>query len=149
NATAGFYGITGKHTRAHLLRSVYEGIAYSTYMQVKQLREVVKVKEIRIAGGGSKSRIWTKILTDVMNLPIKVPKGSELGARGAALCAGVGVGVFKDHRSALEEFTSIVYEQTPDKEDVKKYFKFYQLFEKSIKQAEVIWNGLETIRSTL
>jgi len=138
-ARAGFYGITGRHTRHHLLRAVYEGVAYSTYLQVRQLEEVVKIKEVRIAGGGAKSKIWTKILSDVMDKPIKVPEGSELGAKGVALTAGICAGIFKDHRSALEAFTSVAYEQVPSEEDAKKYGKLYQLFEKTIKYSEPMW----------
>jgi len=74
-----------------------------------------------------------------MDKPIKVPEGSELGAKGVALTAGICAGIFKDHRSALEAFTSVAYEQVPSEEDAKKYGKLYQLFEKTIKYSEPMW----------
>ncbi len=146
NAKAGFYGIDGRHSQKHLLRAVYEGVAYLSFMQIEDLRKVVDIKEARIAGGGSKSRIWVQIFSDVMNFPIKVPRSSELGALGAIMIAGICTGVYRNHETAVREATSVSYESIPNPENVQKYRSIYKIFKKSIYRMSETWNELESLR---
>jgi sugar (pentulose or hexulose) kinase len=144
-ATAGFYGVTGKHTRKHLLRSVYEGVAYSTLMQVEEMKKLTKIKDIYVAGGGAKSKVWVNIMSNVLNFPLKIPAGTEIGARGAAICAGVSANVFKDLISATKSFTSLSYERYPIVEEVKKYEQFYRIWSDTAKVFSYIWKNLSKI----
>ena len=142
-AKAGFYGIAGWHNRAHLLRALYEGVAFATNICVENLRRVTEIKEVRIAGGGARSKIWTQIFADVIGYPIKVPDGLELGARGAAICSGISIGVYRDHKVAVKEATSISRRHTPKKENKIKYKSIYNRFKDSIKDASHIWDKLQ------
>ncbi|MBS7645935.1 MAG: FGGY-family carbohydrate kinase [Candidatus Bathyarchaeia archaeon] len=142
-AKAGFYGIAGWHGRAHLLRALYEGIAFATNMCVENLKRVTEIKEVRIAGGGARSKIWTQIFSDVTGYPIGVPDGTELGARGAAMCAGISIGVYKDHRAAVREATSISRRHVPKSENEIRYKSIYSKFKDSIRDASRIWDRLQ------
>jgi len=53
-----------------------------------------------VIGGGARSLVWSQMFADALGMPLEVPQGSEIGARGAALCAGIGAGVYADYADA-------------------------------------------------
>jgi sugar (pentulose or hexulose) kinase len=91
-ARAQFVGLTREHTKSDLLRAVYEGVA----LAIRDCYTTMNfaVHQIRLSGGGARSRIWGQIIADTVGAPVVIPNGSEFGTRGAALLAGVGVGWF-------------------------------------------------------
>lgn len=100
-------GLTWSHTAAHLYRAVLEGVAleYCIYRDVlTALNPALKIREIRITGGGQQSRLWNQIKADALGLPvvqIARPEGAPLGA---ALLAGFGVGLFTSLDAAAAEW---------------------------------------------
>jgi L-xylulokinase len=106
SARAAFLGIGAWHHRAHLQRAVYEGVAFSHLDHVNNLRAVVPIDEARLTGGGANSAEWCQMFADVLDMPVVVPPWSEIGARGAALDAGVAVGVYGSHAAAAAEASS-------------------------------------------
>ena len=101
-ARGGFIGLTSNHGKGHFARSVLEGVAYSL-RQVYELTisadpELARESgEVVLAGGGAASPLWRQIIADVFNLPVRTVYGSaEGGSFGAALVAGVAVGVWPD-----------------------------------------------------
>jgi xylulokinase len=118
NARGVFLGITRKHTRAHLLRAVYEGVALnlkSIYLALKELE--VRLDEMRIIGGGAKSRLWVQILANALGVPITVTIAPlEATALGAAMVGAVGVGFVKDLRAAAERFVGLSEKVKPGPE---------------------------------
>ena len=92
-ASAGFLGLHGWHGKAHMLRAVYEGVVFSHKTHVDRLLgHRGGAQAARIAGGAAKSEVWVQMFADVLQLPIELTDCEELGAMGAAMCAGVGVG---------------------------------------------------------
>src|SRR5690606_32813140 len=70
-ARAGFYGMAGWHTRAHLLRAVYEGVVYGHLSHVETLRAAgLTMNEARLTGGGSRSAVWAQMFADALQMPI-------------------------------------------------------------------------------
>jgi len=140
-ARAGFYGVAGWHTRKHLLRALYEGVALCHYDHVKDFFEKgIKVVDARLAGGGARSKPWSQMFADIIGIPIKVPSGTELGARGVAMSAGIGVGLYKDHKTAVEEAVSITREHKPVKENVEKYRILYGAYKRTIDAMSQAWD---------
>jgi autoinducer 2 (AI-2) kinase len=84
--------------RGHLSRAVLEGLAYGIQLNIDQLLGFAGVKPniIHFAGGMSRSRLVAQILSEVSNYPVEVSVMSEASALGAAICAGVGVGLYPD-----------------------------------------------------
>jgi L-xylulokinase len=108
NARAGFYGVGGWHTRDHLLRAVYEGIVYTHLSHLDKLRRCgVVVNSARLTGGGARSPVWAQMFADALQIPIEVVQGEEMGARGAALCAGIGAGVYRDYADAARQVVQV------------------------------------------
>jgi len=115
NARAGFYGIAGWHTRAYLLRALYEGVVFGHRTHIDRLRRAgALMGTIRLTGGGSRSRVWAAMFADVLGAEIEVPAASEVGALGAAMVAGIGVGLYKDVVDAAEQAVSVSRRHAPD-----------------------------------
>lgn len=99
-ARGGWIGLTAKHTRAHLLRSMVEGVSYS----LKDCLDIVEslgidIQTVRASGGGAKSPFWREMLANIFARPITTLETQEGSAYGAALLAMTGSG----HYSTVEE----------------------------------------------
>src|SRR6202045_628860 len=95
NARGALVGLTAQHTRAHVIRAILEGVAFSLRDTFTIFRELgVPVKSIRLGGGGARSSLWQQIQADIYGMPVDLIAAEEGAAYGAALLAGVGAGVW-------------------------------------------------------
>src|SRR5258706_16443619 len=84
-------GLTASHTRAHVIRAILEGVAYSLRDTFTIFQEIeVPVKTIRLGGGGARSRLWRQIQADVYGQQVETVEAEEGAAYVAAILAGVG-----------------------------------------------------------
>jgi sugar (pentulose or hexulose) kinase len=134
-----FFGLGDWTTRAHLLRAVFEGVAFSTRHNMDAMIKEGKLETTYISGGGSKSQVWCQIIADCLGSRIKVPAGADAGSRGAAINAGVAVGAFKDHAEGVKRMVKIGREQSPIAQNVSKYDQLYQMYKHLIKAVWPIW----------
>lgn len=111
DARAQFTGITLRHTRAVLLRAVYEGVVLSALDCYRTLG--LPVRTLRLAGGGSRSAFWAQMFADALGCPVVTVEGSEAGARGAAINAGVAVGIYADYDAGVARTVRPAREFTP------------------------------------
>ena len=96
NARGGWIGLTAKHTRADLIRSLLEGVSYSQKDGLDIIEKMgVSVNSVRVSGGGARSAFWRQMLADVFNQRVAVLESEEGSAYGAALLALVGTGEFR------------------------------------------------------
>ncbi|MFQ3565792.1 MAG: xylulokinase [Aggregatilineales bacterium] len=95
-ARGAFVGLTVRHSKAHLTRAVLEGVAFG----LRDAFELIAAAglpaelQVRVSGGGAKSRLWRQILADILNAPLMTTSTTEGAAYGAALLAAVGAGVY-------------------------------------------------------
>jgi xylulokinase len=102
-ATGAIVGLTLATTRAHVIKAILEGVTYEMALNLRLLREGgAEIAELRAIGGGAKSATWLQLKADVMGQPIMVLDVSEAPARGAAILAGVGAGVFSSAAETAE-----------------------------------------------
>lgn len=102
-ARGGWIGLTARHTRAHLLRAVVEGVAFTMGRILTILRETgVPVREVRLGGGGARSPLWRQVQADVYGCEVTLPTTEEGPALGAVLLAGVGAGVWESVAAACD-----------------------------------------------
>jgi L-xylulokinase len=145
-ARAGFYGVAGWHTRAHLLRALYEGVVFCHLSHIEKLRAAgAQINLARMTGGGSRSQVWTQMFADTIQLPMEVSDGTELGARGAALSAGIGAGVYRDYAEAVEQAVSIVRVQEPIPANTLLYLERYAEYQRLIKVMQEPWKALNKL----
>ncbi len=125
---ASFVGATMSHQKAHFFRAVLEGIAYSLLDSQQVISELgLSLQDIRIIGGGAKSPLWRRIIADVMGMPVMVPRAGD-ASFGAALIAGVGIGLFPDARSAAEHCVRFEESITPDPENHETYRRYFAIY---------------------
>ncbi len=109
-ARAQFSGLHPGHTRRDMLRAVYEGVALAIRDCFTAMN--APVVDLQLIGGGAKSPLWGQMIADCCGVRVTVPAGSEFGARGAALLAGVGAG-WLSNTASLEAVTPH-HTYTPD-----------------------------------
>jgi len=125
-----FVGLSARHGRAHLIRAVMEGVAFSQRECLDVFREMgVDVDCMTVCGGGGKSPLWRQMLADVYNCPVNTLKVDEGGALGAALLAGVGAGAYKSVEEACDAVVQYNEPQNPSP-NVNAYESYYQLYKK-------------------
>lgn len=112
-----FYGLSYDKTRGHMIRAVLEGVAYSLEHNLRTARETgAEAGVLNAMGGAANSLLWTQIKADVTGKTIQVPASDTATTLGAALLAGVGCGVYKDHGEAVRRTIQITRVQEPDME---------------------------------
>lgn len=139
DATGGFFGLRGWHTRGHLLRALFEGVAFNHKTHVNLLREAFDVKRVRLTGGGSTSRTWSQIFADALGETVEVTGAGETGALGAALCAGVGVGTYDSLEDATENVVRAFRTHEPDPRNTEQLAEAYETHLALVERLEPVW----------
>src|SRR5580693_4949432 len=94
-ARGGWIGLTARHTRADLIRSLLEGVSYSQKDCLDIIEQMgVSIRSVRASGGGARSPFWRQMLADVFGKRVVTLQTQEGSAYGAALLALVGTGVY-------------------------------------------------------
>ena len=129
-ARGAFVGLTVRHERKHLTRSVLEGVGFGLRDSFTLIEGsgLPKAKQVLISGGGAKSPYWRQILADVLNASLSTVNTSEGAAFGTALLAGAGVGIWPDIDSAHQKVIRITGTTHPDPEAAEKYDVHYRLY---------------------
>lgn len=140
NARAGFYGIAGWHGKAHMMRALFEGVAFGHRRHVETLRGAgASIRDATLSGGGSRSTIWPQIFADVLEMPVTVARSRETGALGAAIAAGTGIGLFADYAAGAGAMTSAArhYEPAPGASEI--YARRYGLYAELAEIMRPVW----------
>jgi L-xylulokinase len=147
HAKGSFIGLSNYHTRAHMMRSVYEGIAFSHKYHFDRLLATrdQPVREIRLAGGVANSKVWTQIFADVMQHPITTVDVNETGALGCAMAAAVATGVYRDFTEAEKQMVKIKGRTEPVPANKINYEKKYELYLQLINSLDGVWNNIQQL----
>jgi len=123
-----FVGLSSGTESGQLSRAVLEGVAYELQRILDSVSECFSVTNRRLvaAGGGTRNRLLMQIKADVSGLPIVIPAVDEATCLGAALAAGIGAGVYRDFKDALDRvaFSEQVIE--PDQPRHELYRERYE-----------------------
>src|SRR5438270_7840959 len=131
HARGALVGLTASHTRAHVVRAILEGVAFSlrdTFEIFKEMK--VSVEEIRLGGGGARSELWRQIQADTYGREAKTVAAEEGAAYGAALLAGVAAGGWPSVDAACDAVVRIASTIEPDAESVRILSRHYEEFRK-------------------
>jgi L-xylulokinase len=136
-ASGTLLGMRARYHRGHVLRAIYEGVAFGHRTHLDRLLKVREMPaRIRVSGGAARSDVWMQILADVFQRPVDVPDGSELGALGAAIAAAVGIGWYPSYPAACAAMVRLtrVFQPNPDLAEVyqakyRRYTRFLELME--------------------
>lgn len=133
HARAALVGLSASHTRAHIIRAVLEGVAFSLRDSLTILEEMrVPVESIRLGGGGARSGLWQQIQADIYGRRVELLTAEEGAAYGAALLAGVGAGAWESVDAACQRAITVASRVDPEPEVVARldaqYAKFRRLY---------------------
>jgi len=125
-----FFGLSLKHHQTHLVRAVMEGVVFALRDCLEVFKELgINMEQVIASGGGAKSRVWRQIQADIFNKEISMTQSSEPAAMGAAILAGVGVGIYKDVEDGCRKAVKLKEEKTkPIPENVDIYNKQYEIY---------------------
>jgi xylulokinase len=122
DARGGWIGLTARHDRPALIRSLMEGVTYGMADQLDILDQMsIGVKTVRLSGGGARSDFWRQLQADIYGRPVAVTNADEGPAYGVALLAGVGTGVWKSVPEACKASISETDRLRPRKKHADAY----------------------------
>lgn len=128
-ARATFIGMTMDTTREEMTQAVLEGVAFGLRDSLEVARSLgIQIERTKICGGGAKSRLWKKIIANVMNLKVDVIESEEGPGYGGAILAAVGCGEYSSVEEAADKLVKVVDTVEPEAELVAKYEERYQKF---------------------
>jgi xylulokinase len=131
NARGALVGLTAQHTRAHVIRAILEGVAFSLRDTFTIFRDLgVPVKSIRLGGGGARSPLWQQIQADVYGMPVNLIAAEEGAAYGAGLLAGVGAGAWPSVDEACKTAVHVAKRVEPHTENVDLLNRRYEEYAK-------------------
>ena len=131
NARAAFIGLTASHTRAHLVRAILEGVAYSLKDTFEILEEIrVPTQRVRLGGGGARSPLWRQIQANVYGHDVEILAAEEGAAYGAAILAGVGAGTWASVDQASEAVVRVANRVSRDRQASAVMQRGYQVYRK-------------------
>jgi xylulokinase len=129
HARAALVGLAASHTRAHVVRAILEGVAFSLRDTFEIFREMgVPVENVRLGGGGARSSLWAQIQADVYGRRVERVEAEEGAAYGAALLAGVGARVWDTVDAACEAVVRVASVVEPDAGASKLLARQYEHF---------------------
>jgi len=143
-ARAAWVGLTAKHTRSDLIRSVIEGVSYSQQDGLAIIEEMgVPVTSVRISGGGARSAFWKQILADVFAKRVTTLESQEGSAYGAALLAMVGTGAFASVEEACRATIREVESIEPRPVESARYQKLHRVFQAIYPALKTVYGQIE------
>lgn len=146
NARGVFLGLTKSHGQRHLLRAVFEGVAFNLRIILEALeKQGLSVARLRAVGGGAQSRVWRRILADVLGRPLElVAHPLEATAIGAAMAGAVGVGLARNFREASDRLVRIVGVETPRSSEI--YPELYGIVHRAYDRLIPVFDDLARVQ---
>jgi len=126
NARGSILGITLGTSKADIAEAIMEGITFEMRDILDMQSELSKIDRVRLCGGVAKSYVWCQMFADILRKPIELTKVAELGSLGAAMCAGIGAGVYRDCRNAIDNCVRIVKTYYPNEHNFASYDNAFQ-----------------------
>jgi xylulokinase len=129
NARGALLGLSAGHSRAHVIRAILEGVAFSLRDTLAIFEEMhLPVESIRLGGGGARSSLWAQIQADVYSHEVELVEAEEGAAYGAAILAGVGAGAWSSVDEACESVVRVRKRIAPNTQAAAELQRNYLIF---------------------
>ncbi|MFN7270128.1 MAG: FGGY-family carbohydrate kinase [Cereibacter sp.] len=139
----GFYGLAGWHDEGHLLRALYEGVAFEHRRHVEVLRKAGSgIGQVFLSGGGTRSPHWPQMMADVLGLPVRLGSAEETGALGGAIAAAVGTGLHGSEEAAVAAMTTQRAVLLPDPDRKSLHDRRFAVWQRMTTAMEPFWADL-------
>ncbi len=137
-ARASFTGLNLNHTSRHLLRSIYEGVAFAMLHCYRNMP--IDPATVFLSGGGANSPVWCQIIADCLGKPVSVPEGSQFGAKGAAINVGITVGIYKDAQDGVAQSVRTARRYEPNRPNTQIYHQLYEVYKQTAERQMDLWD---------
>ena len=129
NARGTFVGISLDTRRSDMVQAVLEGVAFAVRDNVEIVKEAgIVIDKSGLCGGGAKSKLWKKILANVLNITLEIPVAEEGPSYGGAMLAMVGNNEYSSVKECSAKFAKVAETVTPDAEIAERYDNQYKIF---------------------
>lgn len=141
-ASASLFGVQSWHDRADLFQAMIEGTIFNHREHVETLSRTGAIRRLGVSGGGSGQPSIAQMFADILNMPVEISSVREAGALGAALTAGVAVGLYDSLEAAVaaQDIPMNVYQ--PEPERARIYEGIYQRYVALTRAMQPFWSGL-------
>lgn len=140
-----FLGLGDWSTKEDFLRAVFEGVALSTLHNYKAIEKAGNFEKVRLGGGGANSDIWAQIISDCTGRIMEVTSGSEYGARGAAINAALMLGIYNNHKEAVNNMVKIKKTYVPNLKNTEIYKKIFDIYVKLVDSHMALWSEMNQL----
>jgi xylulokinase len=125
-----FVGLKTSSTRGDILRAIFEGLDYQFLDIVKTMESQMNIgaDQIVAVGGAIRNEFWMQNKADVIGRPISVPAIEEATPLGAAILAGIGIGVYKDVEDAYNQVNKPGETYLPDLKLTDQYQEMFEIY---------------------
>jgi L-xylulokinase len=96
----------------------------------------------RFTGGAARSEVWSQMFADAIGIPMEVVDGQEMGARGAAMCAGIGIGVYDNYQDAVDKAVKLKRRHEPNPECGSAYSERFIEHQNLVQVMQEAWERL-------
>jgi xylulokinase len=143
-------GLSLSHSKKHILRAILEGVTMEIRRQIEEIMEKgVPINEIRAVGGGAKSSFWLQLKADIIGKKVVRPKVVECGTLGAAILAGIGIGIYEDVFDGVKQTVKVEKEYMPREEFQKFYENYYRVYKNIRAEILKIYKEMNKIKPFL
>ena len=143
-----FFNLSADHTREHLLRAVYEGVAYNLrwMVEIVETNFGFPLPALRVIGGGARGAPWMQIIADVTGRRVEtIANPQEAGAVGAVLTAGIGLGLYPDFE-ALKKVVRVEREFEPQADNAEAYDVLYRAYRRVYSSLRDLYREVNEVR---
>ena len=131
DARGTFVGLSLDTTRADMVQSVLEGVAFALRDSLEVAKSIgLAIDRSKLCGGGAKSPLWQKILANVLNIPLDIPQTEQGPGYGAAMLAMVGTGAYENVQTCAAALCRVRETVSPDPMIAARYEAQYRKFQK-------------------
>jgi xylulokinase len=125
-----FVGLSNFAERGDMLRAIIEGLDYQVLDIVSALKNGLGISPERlvVVGGATRNSFWMQNKADITGLPIDVPDLEEATTLGAAILAGIGIGLYRNEQDAFEQVYKPGKTYLPDPNVASKYAEWFQVY---------------------
>ena len=142
-AKGSFIGLTARHSRGDMIRAIFEGVVFSHKWHVQRLMKFTRMPGcIRLTGGAARNERWVQMFADCFQVPVQIPDGTELGALGAAITAGVSAQCFGGYEEACSKMVKFSRTQKPDAGKKEYFEEKFRRYMKILAGLDPIWKEI-------
>jgi xylulokinase len=132
-------GLSASTTKGDIVRATLEGVCLELRWIIDEAKKLgTDIEEVRIWGGAAKSPLWNQIAADIYGVPAAMTEVPDAGLVGAAICAGIGIGMFENAQEGSEAMVRVVERYEPDSSKAAKYDEIFAIYKDTY---DVLVNG--------